>query len=274
MARLERGLERIAGADVLEMVAVGEMIPVAQEVSPPEVGRIQRELAGDHVHVRLAGEHHLGLAGRAGVTARDVVAVDAERLDQQVRDPVDAGPHPGAAEIHARRRLERGVGAAVEERLHATGDDPPVLAHAGAHRDDGGMARVAGHQLLRVPHEHLDRAPGHAPGGRRAADPSASPCPEVAADRRQVHADLLGRQAQRVGQELLEAERHLVRRPHLDPVLLVDRHDPRVRLEIALVVELRAEGVLEDPVGLPEPGLHVAELEAQHGLDVRVGPLG
>ena len=74
--------------------------------------------------------------------------------------------------------------------------------------------------------------------------------------------------------QLLQPVGHLVRRPHLHPAVAVDRHDAGMRLEIALVRELRAEGVLEDAIGLAEPGLDVAQLETQHGLDVRVGPLG
>src|SRR3989475_7520456 len=40
------------------------------------------------------------------------------------------------------------------------------------------------------------------------------------------------------------------------------------------MVELRTEGVLEDPVGRSEPGLHVTQLEPEHRLDVRVRSLG
>ncbi len=195
MARLERGLERLGGSYVLEMVAVGEEIAVAQKVPPAELGRIQRELSGDHVHLRLPGEDHLGLAGRPGVTARDVVAIDAERFDQEMGNPVDAGAHAGSSQIHARRRLEGGVGAAVEERLHAPGDDPPVLAHAGAQRDDGWVARIARHQLLGVPHDHLDRPSGRARqviGEREIHHRTLAP--EVAADGSQVDSNLRGRE--------------------------------------------------------------------------------
>ena len=137
------------------------------------------------------------------------------------------------------------------------------------------MARIARHQLLRVAHQHLDRAPGDARQVIRERQiHERALAPEVAADRRQVHANLLGRQTQGLRQQFLEAKGHLVRRPHLDPAGVVDRHDPRVGFEIALVVELGAEGVLQDPIGLAEPGLHVSQLEAKHGLDVRVGPLG
>ena len=41
-----------------------------------------------------------------------------------------------------------------------------------------------------------------------------------------------------------------------------------------MVRELRPEGVLEDAVGLVEPGLYVSQLEPEDRLDVRVGPLG
>ncbi len=40
-----------------------------------------------------------------------------------------------------------------------------------------------------------------------------------------------------------------------------------------MVRELRAEGVLEDAVGLAEPGLHVSQLEPQNRLNVGVRPL-
>ena len=178
----------------------------------------------------------------------------------------------GAAEVHAGRRLERGVGAAVEERLHLPGHDPPVARHPRAQRDHRGVARVARHQLLGVAHDHLDRPARHAGQvvGERQIHQRALAA-EVAADGRQVDPDLLLRELERERQQLLEPVRHLVRRPHLDAAVLVDRHDAGVRLEIALVRELRAEGVLEDAIGLAEPGLDVAELEAEHGLDVRWG---
>ena len=77
-----------------------------------------------------------------------------------------------------------------------------------------------------------------------------------------------------MGQELLQPVGHLVRRPHLTRPSSSIATDAGVRLEIALVGELRAEGVLEDAIGLAEPSLNVAELEAKHRLDVRVGSLG
>jgi len=47
-----------------------------------------------------------------------------------------------------------------------------------------------------------------------------------------------------------------------------------VRLEIALVGELRPERVLESPGSFSKTDFDVAELEAEDRLDVRVGPLG
>ena len=77
-----------------------------------------------------------------------------------------------------------------------------------------------------------------------------------------------------MGEQLLEAEGHLVRRPHLHPPVVVDGHHARVGLEVAVMGKLGAEGVLEDPVGLAEASVHVAQREAEDRLHVRVRPLG
>ena len=275
LARFQRSLERFFRSHMLEVVAVGQDVTITEKIPPPKLRRIEGERLRDHVHVRLLGEDHLRLAGRAGMTAGDVVRVDAEAFDQEVRDPVDPGAHARATEVHARRGLEGRVRAAVEKRRHVPGHEPSVVRHARAQRDDGWVTRVAGHQLLGVAHDHLHRPPGHAREviGERQIHQRALAA-EIAADGSQVDANPRGRKRERVRQQLLEAERHLVRRPHLDPIVLVDRHDARVGLEIAMVRELRPEGVLEDVVGLAEPGLHVSQLEPENRLDVRVGPLG
>jgi hypothetical protein len=137
------------------------------------------------------------------------------------------------------------------------------------------MARIARHQLLGVAHHHLHRPPGHARQviGEGKVHQRALPA-EVTADRGQVDADPLLGELERVGEQLLEAEGHLVRRPHLDPPVAVDRHDARVGLDIAVMRQLRPEGVLENAVRLAEPGFHVAQREAQDRLHVRVRSLG
>ena len=128
------------------------------------------------------------------------------------------------------------------------------------------MARVAGLELLSVAHRHLDR--------RERKIHQRALTAEVAADGREVHADLLLGQPERVGEQLLESERHLVRRPHLDAPVGIHRHHAGVRLEIPVVSELRPERVLEDEIGFRESLLDISEAEPEHGLHVRMRPLG
>ena len=69
---------------------VGSMSPGRERVQQPQLDRVDPELGGELVHLRLGGEARLHGAEAAHRAARRVVRVDAGRLDQRVRDLVRA----------------------------------------------------------------------------------------------------------------------------------------------------------------------------------------
>jgi hypothetical protein len=138
VTRLERRFERLLGADVLEVVAVGEAIAVGEQVAPPELRRVGPELLGDHVHVGLPGEDHLGLAGGTSMPAGNAVGVDTERFDREMRNAIDARAHGGAAQVTVVPALRGVVPAdpprAVPCRLTVAVCAPSILLTAGRAR--------------------------------------------------------------------------------------------------------------------------------------------
>ena len=91
---------------------------------------------------------------------------------------------------------------------------------------------------------------------------------EVAAHRKDVDVDLLGLDAEVLGEPVLERERPLVGGPHLYVAGSVHRHGAGVGLQVAVVGQLRGEGALEHPVGILEAILDVAVPPHAVGLDV------
>ena len=55
-----------------------------------------------------------------------------------------------------------------------------------------------------------------------------------------------------------QRERSFVRRPNLDPPVVVNLHRASVRLDIAVKSQRRAKGVLENPRGFLEAGFEIA----------------
>ena len=145
---------------------------------------------GDHVHVRLHGEDHLGFGGTAHVAAGDVIGVDGIAVNPGMRDFVDAAKMVGAPKIDG--GFESGVGPAIEYRTGLSGLDGPVLHHPGLDGHHRRVARVAGHQFLDVIHDHLHRTArtlGQVVAERHVHERALAS--EIAADGARVEHDVL-----------------------------------------------------------------------------------
>src|SRR5262249_58628845 len=93
-----------------------------------------------------------------------------------------------------------------------------------------------------------------------AADPTA--------DTGHDHANHRGRYLEDLRERGLDLERQLGVRPHRDLAGAVPLGDGRPRLRVALVNAGRGEAMLEDPVGLGEAALDVADHDARAVADV------
>ena len=76
---------------------------------------------------------------------------------------------------------------------------------------------------------------------------------EVAADGHGIHANFFLGNAEGLRHAFFQAVRHLVGRPHLHPILIVDRDQATVRLEKRLMHPRNRESILDDNVGLLNP---------------------
>ena len=80
---------------------VGSVSPGSMRVQQPQLDRVDPELGGEPVHLRLGGEAGLHGAEAAHGTAGRVVRVDDGAVDQRVVDPVGADANETAFEITA-----------------------------------------------------------------------------------------------------------------------------------------------------------------------------
>ena len=256
---------------MLQVLARGGLFALDDEVLAPEVDRVDAEVAGDVVQVRLDREDALRVAGSAHEAARDLVRVDEARLDADVGDAV--GPRGLVRAPDGAEGLERGVGAGVDEVLDLVGDERAVLLHAGLELRDRVVARVAGAELLDVVTHDLHGAPGglrQVVGDRRVAGVALAA--EVAADVGVVEEDGLFIDAGGGGKGLSRVVGHLAAEPDVHAAVIgVDVDGDRLGLQVALVHALRRVSRLVDEVGLCEAGFDVAPLPV--GLVEDVGRL-
>ena len=205
----------------------------------------------------LDAEHDLRCPGRAHVSRRHGVRISAQDLDLDIGHAVR--PRGVHAAVHRVQRRERAVRAATEHERGLARDDPPVRGHAGTQRDDRGMPRISGQQLLGVGHDHLDRPArgrGQMIGGHAVHERALAA--EVAADGGGVHADPHFVHADRRGELAARDERRLVGNPQVDLPVRLDPNHAGVRLDVALVDPRNAERVGELARGLGKAGIHVA----------------
>ena len=115
------------------------------------------------------------------------------------------------------------------------------------------MPRRAGNKLFSVLHHHLDRAT--AAQGEQIADRfvyGSTFAAEVAADGHGIDADSLRGNPESGGHTFFESVRHLVGRPHLHAILIVDPNQTTMRLEKCLMNARDCEGIFNDQIGSRE----------------------
>ena len=81
VARSLRGQLQVSLPQVVVPGAHRRLVAIADDVLEPEIQRVHADGVRDLVHVRLAGEHALRLAGTAHVAARDRVRVHLGGLE-------------------------------------------------------------------------------------------------------------------------------------------------------------------------------------------------
>ena len=115
------------------------------------------------------------------------------------------------------------------------------------------MPRRAGNKLFPVLHHHLNRAA--AAQGEQIADRfvyGSTFATEVAADGHRINSDSLSGNPEGGGHAFFQSVRHLVGRPHLHSILIVDPNETTVRLQKCLMNARHCEGVFNDQIGSSE----------------------
>src|SRR5262245_10890100 len=115
------------------------------------------------------------------------------------------------------------------------------------------MPRRAGDKLLSILHDHFNRAT--AAQCEQIADRFVYGSPfaaEVAADSHWVDPNRLRRNPKSSGHTFFQSVRHLVGRPHLHPILVVDPDETTVRLQKCLMDARDCEYVFSDHIRTSE----------------------
>ncbi len=239
-----------------------------------QVRRVLAELDGDLVELDLETEARLRRAVAALRAAGRLVGEGADRLELVVRQAV--GHRLQGAGVVGRGDAVAAVGAAVEGRLQGLRGERAVLADAGLHPHQHRMAAAVAVEDLLAGERDL-RRPAELQGHRRADDLVAERialAAEAAAVGRRHDTNARGREAQHLGQCAVKVMRRLRGRPDGDPAVVLGQCHRRVLLHRQVGVAVVEEGVLEDPVGLGEAGLDVAELHRQELVEVAVVGIG
>ena len=140
----------------LDALAGRKRVALPDRVHDPKLDGIHLERDGELVHLRLGGEAGLHGAEATHRAAGRVVGEDGAALDERVGHVVRAGGERGC--VRADRGRARGVGAAVEQDLHADVRELAVARGAVLAPDARRVAvDVAGEGLLAVV-DHLHRA--------------------------------------------------------------------------------------------------------------------
>src|SRR5262245_9932573 len=159
-------------------------------------------------------------------------------------------------------RSKSAVGPGVEIGIHLMRGDGAVTLDAGFQSHDRRVARRAGKKFLAVLHYHFDGSSrAHSQQiANRLVDGRAFAA-EVAADGDGIDTNLVFRNAEGLRHAFLQAVRHLVGRPHLHPIAVVDPHQTTVRLEKRLVHARNRKSILNDHIRLGETLLDITASE-------------
>ena len=256
---LRRFDERLldAACVVRQRASPGHRIATVDEVAQAELDRVHPQRLGQLVHLRLGDEVALRRAESTEGPAGDVVRVGGEDVGLHVGDAVGAVDGQQQVAHHLVRRVD--VGPRIGDDLRLGGDQSPVLRRRPLGVDEGAVPLVMAEDGLLAAPDDLHRAL-QLPGGQRQDDlhrDILTPA-ESAADGRVEDAHLLLRQAERVRHLMALLVRPLPAREHGDAPLLVEEGQPRLRLEVGMLLPRNLVVRLDDDVGLGEGGLHVA----------------
>ncbi len=183
--------------------------------------RIDAELRGELVELRLRGEGHLRHAEAAEGAEAQLVGVGDAAVGAHVRDAVRAALHQQGVAEHAGAVVA--VGAAVEQQLDLARDERAVAPGAGLDADRERMARPHRLEVFLAREDQAHRAPRlHRQQHDDRLDVRLHLVAEAGADARRQAAQPGHRQAERLADARLDAEHRLVRRPQRDPAAGLD----------------------------------------------------
>src|SRR5262245_9045918 len=129
---LNGSLQHFSHEDVAPFFSHRIGVAVLQNISPPQLERVNAHLLRDNVHMRLESEYDLGAARRPRLGAGHLVGVGAESLHFDGRTAVHARQAPSTGNRHLRIGLLRSISAAAEINCRLYSSKGSVLFHPGA----------------------------------------------------------------------------------------------------------------------------------------------
>src|SRR5262249_1733031 len=142
-----------------------------------------------------------------------------------------------ARQVHRRNRLHRAVGAAVPKSPDLPRHQRSISSHPRLDDNDRCMARIPGHELFAIGHNHAYRTAGSL---RQAVTEGEvherSLTSKVTAYRADVNDNFFRGDTDRIRKTLLGLIRRLVTYPDMDNSrFFIDRKDARMRLQVGLM---------------------------------------
>ncbi len=236
-----------------------EHVAALEEVPAPQLDWVEPELGGEQIHLPLVAERDLHGAEAAHRTRRRVVRVGDARVDAHVRAAVRALRAGGRVQEDERRQQR--VGAAVRDDADVLREQPPVGVARGAVAELHRVTLLAREQRLRAAPHHPHGAAGTLDDEREERlDRHVLLAAEAAAYVGRDHAHAVVGDAQDP-REIAKMLDHLGRCADGDDAVGVEPGDPRLRLEVRVVDELRLVALLDDGVRGSQRGVDVALLE-------------
>ncbi len=218
---------------------------------------VHADLARDAVHVRFGCEKTLGLARRAHLPSGQIIGVNPRDGNARMLGAVTAAGMGDAVDDRARSKAA--ISAGVEIGIHLMGNNGAIALDAGLQFHHRRVARRPGKKFFAVFHDHLHRPlrPRGEQIAYRLVDGRALAA-EVAADGHGIDTNSVFGNAEGLRHAFLQAVRHLVGRPHLHPLALIDPHHTAMRLQKRLVHSWNSERVFDNQIGLGEADTDIA----------------
>ena len=253
-----RRLQRLAQADAVIGRPERGFRAFMRRILEPHLDRVDADPAGQLLDDALDRERRhrrtrRPVGSELGPVGDDVVADDADVIERV------AGERRHGAELDQRAR-ER---AALEFQLGLAGGDLAVAPGADLDADARAGRRAGGAENLVPAHHQLHGTAGLARQGERdRLDEHGGLAAEAAADLRGRHAQARGLEAEQRRAGVADHVGALGAYPDLAGAVGAQIGQARVRLDVALVAGLGAEGALDHDIGLGEAlgGIAVPEM--------------